>query len=78
MKDDAVVIVIQRQKHEVVHSAWGGNRVKRHHQLTERGVHRGGVTLGCIDAHLGQFGKLLLFWCRAVERRKLGRHGEPR
>ncbi len=49
---DVVVITLLGEEHKVVDCLWCGDWVERNHNRAERGLHRCGVALRWVNAHL--------------------------
>ena len=77
VEDDAVVVVVEGEEHEVVDRCRRLHCVERDHEVAHRRAHRRGVALVGVDPHLGRLGELLTFGRGTVERRERGGHGRP-
>ena len=78
VEDDALVVAVAGEEHEVVHRLGRRRRIERDHQVTHRRHHGGRVALGGIDAHLGRVVELLRLGRRAVGGREgVGHGGDP-
>ena len=74
VEDHAVVVVVQREVHEVVDRLRRLDRVERDHERAEGGLHRGRVSLRRVDAHVGLSVELAGDGRRTIEGGKGSRH----
>ena len=63
VEDNAVVLMLCCQEHEVVYRDWRSNWVERNNQCAHAGFHGGCVTLRRVNAHLWRCVKFLLLRC---------------